>query len=153
MWTYTTDGFFSVIVDDFCENGEVVVRARVEQDLDNFLDRLVNELDYDDIFEVLEIAHADYRFRVIIDKVAWADYLQLSAMGIEYSAGGFKGTLDPKDKDRHDAYFKVWNAMHQLQTAKERKINGHPKTKAKKSSKVQNSKSLSKMGRQNRNND
>jgi len=110
MWVFTTDGMYSARVDEFCEDGEVVIRARAEQDLQNFLIELT-KLGYVAKPEILQIEHADYLFRVIVDKIAWGDYLQDAAMSIDYGPGGFKGTIDHADKARHVAYYKVWSAM------------------------------------------
>ena len=58
MWIFTKDGFYSVIKDKYCTEGELMVRARLRIDLE----RLLAKLDSD--AEILVIKQADYRYRV-----------------------------------------------------------------------------------------
>ena len=110
MWIFTTDGFYSVVQDGFCKPDEVVVRARIRQDLENILDNFEPEV------EIIEIQAADYRYRMIVPKQLWARYLMNSVKKINYS--NFKNQLDHGDDKRHQAYFRCWAAMNQFQKGK-----------------------------------
>lgn len=112
MWVFTTDGFFSVVHDKHCRGTEVTVRARCRQDLERLLFKIGSEA------EILEIGHADYRWRAIIPRVAWAEYVENEALNIDYD--NFKNAaLADMDSARSEAYHATWAAMHGFQRNKE----------------------------------
>jgi hypothetical protein len=114
MWVFTEDGFFSAVKDRYCKDGELVVRARVREDLIRFLNHMGLAGG-----EILVFHQADYRYRVIIPADHWANYLKDRAEGINYD--NFKNrvfaTWDPIGGDRHTAYHRVWLALYALQAA------------------------------------
>jgi hypothetical protein len=106
MWIMTTDGFFSVVKKPGQEK-EITVRSRVKTDLEKLLNKLNSEI------SIQEGVGTDYPFRVVMSQTDWADYLQKTAMDIEYD--NFKNTLDSSDHHRHEAYFKCWSALTSLE--------------------------------------
>ena len=110
MWLFTTDGFYSAVNDDYCNKGEIMVRARVIDDLE----RLLGKLDIN--ADILVIRNADYRYRVKLTYQQWADYVASEAASIDYP--NFKNAIITKDEyDRASAYMKCWEAMYQFQEA------------------------------------
>jgi len=105
MWLFTTDGFYSVVHDKYCKPDELMVRARKREDLENLFAHKITG-------EILEIGHADYRFRMAVKRKIWSKYLAGYANKMAYS--NFKGTLPLNDHARHDAYFKCWSAMYAM---------------------------------------
>ena len=111
MWLFTRDGFYSAVHDDYCNPGELMIRARVIEDLQRMLDRLkIKDAD------ILVIKHADYRFRVKLSPEQWAAYVADEAAHIDYA--NFKNSVTADDPDRSSAYMKCWEAMYLFQEAK-----------------------------------
>ena len=112
MWLFNSDGFFSAVQDDYCKSDELLIRARCKHDLC----RLAVKLDdYCDESKILEIEHADYRYRMKVKKVAWSQYLVDYALNLDYS--NVKDNIIPKeDFERKDAYYRVWEAMYRWQS-------------------------------------
>jgi hypothetical protein len=106
MWIMTVNGFYSVVKKPGQEK-EVTVRSRVKTDLEKLLNKLNSEK------TIQERVGTDYPFRVVMSLTDWADYLQKTAMDIEYD--NFKNTLDSSDHNRHEAYFKCWSALSLLE--------------------------------------
>jgi hypothetical protein len=121
MWIFTIDGFFSVVNDNYCGHDEVMVRARCKDDLKRMLQRLhgkqCDRLKLDD--GILDIKHADYRFRTKLLKRDWMYYVSIMAMEIDYST--VKDNLCPDHyKERGDAMYECWGGMLRFQD----RING-----------------------------
>ncbi|WP_028322732.1 hypothetical protein [Desulfatiglans anilini] len=108
MWLFTVDGFFSVVKDNYCSDAELMVRARVREDLERFCKRMAI-----DPGGILELPEADYRFRIKVRRGRWVAYAGSMAYEIEYS--NFKNTVD--DHRRHMAYMECWRALHDWQEA------------------------------------
>ena len=108
MWLYTKDGFYSVVHDQYCKTDEVMIRARKRIDLENLSKHNIKG-------EIIKIDHADYRYRMPVKRQSWSSYLSAYTENLEYS--NFKNTLSHKDKSRHDAYFKCWDAMYTFQNS------------------------------------
>lgn len=107
MWIFLSDTFLS-IVDKGDDTGKtLLVRARVAGDIERVFPDA----------EVIEGAGTDYRFRARIDRSAVAARLAEAASTIDYS--NFKASV--KDRPRHDAYMRVWDAMYGLQSDKTRR--------------------------------
>lgn len=115
MWIFTRDGFFSTTTDKRTDGANVMVRARVREDLE----RLVKAIDGPTLepleLEILESKRADYRYRVVMPRGHWVAYVANAAMDIDYT--NVKDTLAPTKTDpvRHGAMMKVWSAMYALQ--------------------------------------
>lgn len=111
MWICDATGFFSIVKKD-CGDDELLVRARVYDDLKRLADKLT--LPATAIFET---PRADYRYRMTAKASAIAQYLASSALAIDYD--NFKASLPrktPMDIKRARAYADVWGTLRQLQT-------------------------------------
>ena len=107
MWIMTVDGFYSVVKKPGQENeGNGSIQGKT--DLEKLLNKLNSEI------SIQEGVGTDYPFRVVMSQTDWADYLQKTAMDIEYD--NFKNTLDSSDHHRHEAYFNCWSALSSLET-------------------------------------
>ncbi len=111
MWLFSKTGFVSVVHDRYCKKDEVVVRARIREDLTSFLEK--TDLSESSV-KILEIDDADYRFRVIIDQAQFALALARLAMEVDYD--NFKNEACPwgKDKERMIAYHRCWEALREF---------------------------------------
>ncbi len=92
----------------------LMVRARVEHDLERFLER-ADDLWTSDMpgdMEIIETARSDYRYRVIVPREVWGEYLMLTTMDLDYT--NVKGTIAPEPA-RHSAMMSCWSAMGNLQ--------------------------------------
>jgi hypothetical protein len=91
----------------------MMVRARVRSHLEALQERFVDLRDA----EMIETAHADYRFRIIVSKDAWADAVREMVMEQDY--GNFKNaaaTAQGNDGDDYvHALHRVWSIMSDLQ--------------------------------------
>ncbi len=108
MWVFTREGYFSVVHDAYCEPDEVTILARNEPDLH----RLVGKLE-GGVGLILEFGHTDYRYRMAVKTVAWAEYLRHAAMNIDYD--NYRNLIDPDDRERYDAYTSCWKALKKWQ--------------------------------------
>ena len=114
MWLFTRQGFFSAVHDDYCNNGELMIRARIMEDLERLLDKLGIDAD------ILIIRNADYRYRVKLTQEQWTNYVAEEAASIDYA--NFKNAIITEDEHgRSSAYMRCWEAMYKFQEA-----NAHP---------------------------
>jgi hypothetical protein len=106
MWVFTRDGFFSA-VQHFEQPDTILVRGRVQSDVETLCEIMSTEL--------VENVDADYRYRTIVSRQAWSDYLQQAARELDYS--NFKDAMHGVfgDSRRDQAHMDVWSAMQQLQ--------------------------------------
>ena len=112
MWIFTKDGFFSAVFDKYCKSGELMIRSRCKDDLSRLSKKLHG---YSDESEILEVEHADYRYRMKILKHEWADYLINCAYDIDYA--NVKDHITPAgDNSRKNAYYQVWTALYRWQS-------------------------------------
>jgi len=109
MWVFTTDGFFSVVQDKYCEYNEVMVRARCKDDLL----KLCEHLDLPS--EIIKLEDADYRWRIKMSRYDWARYVFECAEGLGYP--NFKDTIPFWEAMRHRAYHECWAALMRWQDA------------------------------------
>lgn len=112
MWLFAREGFVSVVKDRYCKDGEVVVRARVREDLVSILEKLGGHKPFP---EILEFDHADYRFRAIVDQHDFM--IAVSRLVLEINYSNFKNVAAPLpgDRARHEAYMGCWVEMNRLQ--------------------------------------
>ena len=101
MWIFLSDAFLS-IVDKGGDGSTLLVRARQAGEIE----RVFPEA------KVIEGAGTDYRYRARIAREAVAQAIADSIRAINYP--NFKSTV--KDRKRHDAYMRVWDAMYALQS-------------------------------------
>jgi hypothetical protein len=107
VWIFTREGFFSAVKDEYCDQGELMIRARWKKDLARLAERIGSRE------EILTIGHADYRYRLKVKREAWVGYVALAANEIDYA--NVKGTLAHGDHERSRAYMEVWSALYQAQ--------------------------------------
>jgi hypothetical protein len=108
MWLATKLGFFSIVQKEPPDDGDAAVyhiRARVREDLENLL-RLT-----DLQREILTWPSADYRFRIMASQQEVFEIMSALAESIDYD--NFKGVIaaTPDQRDRLDAYHKVWSTL------------------------------------------
>lgn len=110
MWIFTRDGFFSVAATKFCQPGEVAVRARKKDHLENLMSR--HGLDA----EILRFPGTDYNYRIQIPKTLWAGILSREAEGIDYNS--FKDAMAGAgaSADYLRAMFATWAEIHKIQS-------------------------------------
>ncbi len=108
MWVFSRDGFFSVVHDLYCEPDEVMILARKKEDLKKLTEKIEGDTGL-----ILEFTHSDYRYRMAVKKIAWAEYLRRCAMDIDYD--NYKKLIDPKDQERLDTYSSCWKALKKWQ--------------------------------------
>ena len=112
MWVFTKDGFFSAVFDKYCNRGELMIRARSKYDLRQLSKKLKG---FSDDSDIIELEHADYRYRMKMPKHAWAEYLSNCALKVDYP--NVKDHIIPaRERLRENAYYKVWTALYQWQS-------------------------------------
>lgn len=104
MWLFTTDGFFSAVQDQN-DTERIMVRARQKKDLEAMLEKLELE-----DTRILEWFGSDYRYRVFIRRLEWAQYVLGEIMALHYT--NFKdAALAPDDHERSAAYHSIWSRL------------------------------------------
>ncbi len=123
MWLFTPDGFFSPRYDEFCNENEVMIRARCRDDLVK-LAKIVGQKDYN----IVELPQADYLYRMKINKNAWAGYCARAALDDRPTTvtGGLKN--DKKIDNRYLTYLSIWDNMILLQEYYDAERKGDVKT-------------------------
>lgn len=109
MWLFSESGFVS-IVQDRLHLGQLLVRARVRQDLEHFLVTVQESAGVQ--CTVKETQDADYRYRASVEQSAVAKAVAKMVEDIDYP--NFKAAVHG-DMKRDAAYLRVWSAMHDLQ--------------------------------------
>jgi len=104
MWVFLNNAFFSVVADRD-KPDHLMVRARLRGDL---------ELAFPGV-KVKTTPDADYRYRASVPRARVAAALAARVHEIDYD--NFKDSVAPGDHARHDAYLRVWGAMHAAQVA------------------------------------
>ena len=110
MWLFTKHGFFSVVKKKFKKDDKPYqIRARVKNDLHNLIDRC--SLDED----IIDTSNSDYRYRITVDRVDLNRVMDSIVDDLDYS--NFKSMVHGVEdqKDKMNAYYKVWQAMYELQ--------------------------------------
>ncbi len=114
----TTEGFNHVAISEQClfihrQQGwrwrHFTVRSRRSVDIERVFPDAAVQVD----------AGTDYRYRAWIDRERVAAKIADSIRSIDYS--NFKNTV--AERDRHDAYMKVWSAMYAYQSQEPHKRN------------------------------
>jgi hypothetical protein len=102
MWIFLPNSMLSIVEKPGDRaTGTLTVRARVAGDIERvFPDAMVTEG-----------AGTDYRFRATVPREKVAQAMHDAVMGIGY--GNFKAQV--KDRQRHDAYMRCWQAMFAYQ--------------------------------------
>jgi len=122
MWIFIRDtGFFSIVQNDRCQPGELVIRARCRGDLDKLQEKLL--ADYGFAGKVIDTPKADYNCRMFAARSIVAQAIAQAVTDITYD--NFKNTIPSAETARHDAYFNVWSAMNQWQQQQRRSGGKH----------------------------
>jgi aminopeptidase-like protein len=102
MWLATKFGFFSVVRTE--DGKEYKIRSRAKKDLLNLFNAS----------QIIEVAHADYRYRVIANQKQFEEFMQ-QLQDIEYD--NFKSHIYtlPEQKDKVPYYGRIWQVMHDYQ--------------------------------------
>lgn len=126
MWIHTKDGFYSVILADTDPGADplYMIRGRVYDDMERLMGalRLSSPDDMLEGVDIIEKTDTDYRYRVIVKPIVWANYLMMAGLMIDYR--GVKDTFchgdenTPDDDQRYDAMMTCWTAMNRLQRQK-----------------------------------
>jgi hypothetical protein len=95
------------------ETDRIMVRARLRNHIEALQERFGELGDA----ELIETPHADYRFRIIVDKVAWTE--AVGQMIGEQDYTNFKNAADSVQGRGGTAYVhalhRVWDVMYELQ--------------------------------------
>ncbi|MBT7702029.1 MAG: hypothetical protein HN700_17205 [Verrucomicrobia bacterium] len=111
MWLFSKSGFVSVVAHREHE-GMLLVRSRFEEDIAAVCERLAAA---GVMVEPFEDRHADYRYRVVCPREAFATMVASLVGEIDYD--NFKSAVHG-DPVRDRAYMGCWSAMNQAQHAK-----------------------------------
>jgi len=111
MWIYTKTGFYSIVHKPPCKEDELLVRTRSKDDIDKLQKQLKEKYKFNG--EVIESPKADYAYRMIVPREVFALFIATTALDLNYD--NFKNTIRGKDYQRHDAYFRCWEAMYEWQ--------------------------------------
>lgn len=102
MWIALNDSFLSIVASPPPHQDQLAVRARARGDI---------EAVFGKAYKVISLDARDYAFRAFIPREVVAAKLAERVLAIEY--GNFKDSV--KQNDRHDTYFRIWNAMADFQ--------------------------------------
>jgi hypothetical protein len=120
MWLMTTIGMFSAVCPRTekgrggkVETDKIMVRARVRGHIEALQERFGEFGEA----ELIETPNADYRYRIIVDKAAWAE--AVGRMIDEQDYTNFKNAADSRQGRSGTAYVhalhRVWDVMYELQ--------------------------------------
>jgi hypothetical protein len=105
MWIASKFGFFSIVA----KGNEFHVRTRVKQDLEQLLAETK-------LHEPVQVwPGADYRYRIIVGAADIPAIFQKLAESINYS--NFKSMIgaNPSQRDKKQAYNRIWSVMYEVQ--------------------------------------
>ena len=102
MWILMNDAMLSIVW-HYDRPHELLVRARLAGDIERVFPQA----------KVIEGAGIDYRFRAVVPRQEVAEAMSRRLLDIDY--GNFKASVH--EPCRHDAYFKVWHTLYEMQNA------------------------------------
>lgn len=105
MWVFLNNAFLS-IVEHYDDPNILLVRARLQEDINRAFPEA----------EVVSNAGTDYKYRAFIPRDEVAEALRVQVLAINYT--NFKGSV--LEKERSDAYMRVWYDMWLAQNERER---------------------------------
>jgi len=112
VWVFSKTGFVSIVKHKYIP-GSLMIRARVKEDLENFV-AILDEVTGSK-HAVKETPDGDYAFRTTATKEAVTQALTRQINDLDYA--NFKNAVHG-DRDRDSAYMSVWSAMNGLQMDK-----------------------------------
>ena len=113
MWLFSKQGFYSVVKDKYCSDGELMIRARVRIDLERLLDKITSANGDSFKADILTLENADYRYRMKIKVYQWVKYVAKEAAKIDYE--NVKETITWHEPGRSTAYYGCWQALYTWQ--------------------------------------
>ena len=116
LWIFTSDGFYSSRQDEWCKEDEVMVRARIYEDLLALADQIGIEDPH-----IIRIPRGDYLYRMKVKQDDWCVYCAHAALN--HLEG--EGIKDTDDDDRFMAYLRIWEIMCSLQNVKDAEKRGN----------------------------
>lgn len=105
MWVFLTDAFLSIVADRD-DPKSLLVRARRSGDIERVFPRA----------EVRRAEEADYRFGAFLPRGEVQSVICARIGEIRYPS--FMDAVE--ERDRHNSYFRVWDAMYRFQSQAER---------------------------------
>ena len=102
MWIIMNDAFLSVVQNIYDED-ELLVRARVEGDIERVFSNA----------EVFADEGSDYKYRSYLNKREVAKVIEWNVLDIDY--GNFKNSVSSSDSKRRNVYDRVWSDLLRLQ--------------------------------------
>lgn len=112
MWVFSKTGFVSIVKHKYIP-GSLMIRARVREDLEQFI-AVLDEVTGSK-HSLKETPDGDYAFRTTATKKAVAEAITRQINDLDYV--NFKNSVHG-DADRDSAYMSVWSAMYGLQRDK-----------------------------------
>ena len=100
MWLVLNDAYLSIVADPADPNG-LLVRARLSGDIEKVFPTA----------KVTKTPARDYLFRAFLPRTMVAEIMASRIESIDY--GNFKDSVP--QRERHDAYFRIWTVMHNMQ--------------------------------------
>jgi hypothetical protein len=116
LWIFTSDGFYSSRQDQWCKEDEVMIRARVYEDLLTLADNLGMEEP-----QIIRITKGDYLYRMKVKQDDWTMYCAHASLNHLPD----QGIKDTDDMDRYTAYLRIWEIMCSLQNVKDAEMRGN----------------------------
>ena len=113
MWVFTKQGFYSVVIDNYCNYGELMVRSRVRVDLERLIEKIASDNGGGFKADILTLDSAEYRYRVKIKAYQWVKYVAKAAADIDYES--VKDTITWHEPERSTAYYGCWQALYTWQ--------------------------------------
>lgn len=111
MWIASKYGFYSIV--QTRENKELfMVRARAEKDLKN----LKSSLSVLKEHEIRVTKHADYHFRVLVNREELSQLMKFFASEIDYPNFKDKIKSIPSQMDKLRFYSEIWASMYGYQS-------------------------------------
>ena len=126
MWIFTRYGFFSIAcaskADGTIDPDNLMVRARLHEHLVSLKDRFPeSEIGK---AEILSWDGRDYKYRIILSKVAWVG--ALTEMAAEQTWSNFKNEASRFSRAKKmahgyvDSLHQIWEVMYRLQSQRQR---------------------------------
>lgn len=107
MWIFLSNSFLSIVDKGDPSDSTLLVRARNAGDIEAVFPHA----------EVIEGGGTDYGFRARIDREQVAQIMADQVRAVTYP--NFKSTV--RERERHDAYMGVWDAMYSFQEGDRRR--------------------------------
>ncbi len=122
IWIFTEHGFLSVVAYDTSRDRDMNERTKalVDTGADLLLARTRDEGDMQRLqallpqVEYTRTDNADYRYRTVLTKPEWLDFISQVTDTLDYA--NFKDRVtEALGRDRHDLLMRVWSTMRELQ--------------------------------------